>query len=90
MDLIENLAREIYHARSNSPRPMTDERWERIKRMFPGSVRVCREDAEQMLLEDEQDAAALDEILRENEEWFANLTEGMSLEDWREMTGETP
>jgi hypothetical protein len=23
---------------------MTDERWERVKQMFPGSVRQCRED----------------------------------------------
>lgn len=55
MDDIDALAREVYQARSQSPREMTDERWENIKRKFPGSVRVCREAAEQILLEEEQD-----------------------------------
>lgn len=48
-ELIDNLAREVYQARSRSPQEMTDERWARIKRTFPGSVRVCREEAERMI-----------------------------------------
>lgn len=46
---VDDIAREIYQAKSQSPRPMTDERWARIKSMFPSSVRVCYADAEQML-----------------------------------------
>jgi len=44
-EMIDGYTREIYHMRTQSPREMTDERWARIKEMFPGSVRVCREDA---------------------------------------------
>ena len=43
--LLDAYAREMYHQRSRSRREMTDERWENIKRNFPGSVRSCREDA---------------------------------------------
>lgn len=44
-ELIDGYAREIYKLRSHSPIAMTDERWASIKINFPGSVRVCREDA---------------------------------------------
>lgn len=43
-ELLDGLAREMYHLRSQSPREMTDERWAMIKERFPGSVRRCRED----------------------------------------------
>jgi len=46
---VEAVAREIYQQRSQSPREMTDERWEKIKRQFPQSVRICMADAEQMI-----------------------------------------
>lgn len=42
--LLDGLTREMYQKRSQSPIEMTDERWERIKTRFPGSVRSCRED----------------------------------------------
>lgn len=48
-ELIDNLAREIYQARSKSSREMTDERWADIKARFRGSARVCREEAIRML-----------------------------------------
>lgn len=41
--LLDALTREMYQARSQSPREMTDERWAGIKERFPGTVRVCRE-----------------------------------------------
>jgi hypothetical protein len=43
-EMLDALAREMYHVRSQSPREMTDERWENIKQKVPGSVRRCRED----------------------------------------------
>lgn len=45
-DIIDGLTREVYQLRSRSPQEMTDERWERIKVQFPGSVRICRQQAE--------------------------------------------
>lgn len=42
-ELLDALTREMYHARSQSPREMTDERWATIKQRFPSSVRICRE-----------------------------------------------
>lgn len=45
---IDNLAREIYQRRSQSPVPMTDERWDRIKERFQGSVRICQDEAVRM------------------------------------------
>lgn len=49
---IDNYCRELYQQRSQSPVPMTDERWERIKTNFPGSVRVLREEALAFMEED--------------------------------------
>jgi hypothetical protein len=46
---LDALTRELYQQRSQSPREMTDERWERIKRTFAGSVRICREDILQQI-----------------------------------------
>ena len=51
-ELIDNLAREVYHVRSQSAREMTDERWESIKSRFKSSVRVCREEAVRIIEED--------------------------------------
>lgn len=48
-ELIGDLAREIYHARTRSRQEMTDERWARIKVKFGSSVRVCREEAVRMI-----------------------------------------
>lgn len=45
---LDALARELYHLRTRSPREMTDERWEKVKRQFPGTVRMCREDVLEM------------------------------------------
>lgn len=52
---IDNIAREIYQQRSQSPREMTDERWARIKRIFPASYRDCREAALRMIEDGEFD-----------------------------------
>lgn len=46
---IDNLAREIYHVRTQSAMPMTDERWARIKSKFRTSVAICREEAVRMI-----------------------------------------
>ena len=43
-DYVDRLAAEMYNLRARSPREMTDERWARIKTVFPGSARSCRED----------------------------------------------
>ena len=55
MEHVDNLAREFYYQRSQSPQEMTDEKWERIKARFPGSVRACHEDAMRMLAEEDPD-----------------------------------
>lgn len=41
---IDGLAATMYNVRARSRQEMTDERWARVKTLFPGSVRVCRED----------------------------------------------
>jgi hypothetical protein len=48
-EMIDDLARELYHVRSMSAREMTDERWETVKSRFPSSYRVVREEAITMI-----------------------------------------
>lgn len=50
---IDDLAREIYHQRTKSPIPMTDERWTSIKKRFKQSVSICRDEALRMIDDDE-------------------------------------
>jgi len=42
--IVDAFTREMYQQRSQSPQEMTDERWNRVKAKFPGSVRCCRAD----------------------------------------------
>lgn len=41
------LAATIYNVRANSPREMTPERWEGIKKNFPSSARMCLDAADE-------------------------------------------
>ena len=43
-ELIDALTRELYHQRTQSAQPMTDERWANVKEKFKTSVVVCSED----------------------------------------------
>lgn len=52
---IDALARALYDARARNPQPMSDASWARKKTLFPGSVRIAREDAAQMILDGEDE-----------------------------------
>lgn len=41
---VDGLTATMYNVRARSRQEMTDERWARVKALFPGSVRICRED----------------------------------------------
>jgi predicted metalloprotease with PDZ domain len=43
-ELLDAYMAAMYHQRSRSAQEMTPEKWERIKRKFPGSVADCRRD----------------------------------------------
>jgi len=51
-DDLDGLAAEIYNMKAQSPQEMTPQRWARIKRKFPQSARICREEAEMEDLDD--------------------------------------
>lgn len=44
-ELLDLLAREMYDHRLGNKTPMTDEEWAERKRIYPGAVRMMREDA---------------------------------------------
>lgn len=50
---LDRLAATVYTNRAQSPRTLTDDQWEDVKRKFPGSVKICYTDVMDMIEEGE-------------------------------------
>ena len=54
-DGLEETVADYYNRKAKSPYAMTPERWERICKLVPSSVRVVRQEVIAMLEEDDED-----------------------------------
>ena len=52
---VDALVRAMYEARARTMTPYTDERWESIKRRFPGSISILRQEVMQQIEDGEFD-----------------------------------
>lgn len=50
---VDVICKMPYEARAHAREPYTDERWDRLKSLFPGSIRLLRAEALAMLDEDD-------------------------------------
>lgn len=50
---LDALTKTQYEVNAHAPEPYSEERWERIKGLFKGSVRACREQVLAQIEDDE-------------------------------------